>query len=186
MQRVPFMLTAKKTKIRESTPRNRLRDYRSKPNNHATSEPHTHVMSNENKFPLETLSLRAKLYESKGLTLVINTVRVRQNVQTNKPQHDSRCVRITLQQQPVQVAVTALPIERIQRTLTPSAVTEASTEPKQQPQYCRWVVHVSKLAREQPGARRTRTSPRSNSASMRRQNVSKAKSPPSNAVRRRR
>ena len=31
-------------------------------------------MSNENKFPLETLSLRAKLYESKGLTLVINTV----------------------------------------------------------------------------------------------------------------
>jgi hypothetical protein len=48
-------------------------------------------MSNENKFPLETLSLRAKLYESKGLTLVINTVRVHQNVQTsrNQPTRDS-------------------------------------------------------------------------------------------------
>ena len=43
----------------ESTPRNAPR-LPIQTNNHTTSEPHTHVMSNENKFPLKTVQKNSK------------------------------------------------------------------------------------------------------------------------------
>ena len=60
----PWELMARATKNQrfnwfESTPRNAPR-LPIQTNNHTTSEPHTHVMSNENKFPLKETPIFAK------------------------------------------------------------------------------------------------------------------------------